>query len=325
MEFLFEFLVATGDWGGVVAGLAAAGVVPLALAALDAQTRYRIEEVVGLGGSCEGGRVSLSLHRDSRMDDQALLYRLMLLGDLATALSLPPEDLPSRMARNALDDPEAAVRIRALTRLDQDHPDHPATQRARVRASRDGSLQVRALAQVLGPDADPESLLALVVDAGIHEEVRTQALLRLPGPFTVGTFRGWLDGWEGQIARPGRSEQALVELLPNLPAAAQEPAWTALLLTPRGGVRERAARELGVIGTRPTVAPLADVRDHDDSPRALTRACDAAILAIQATLDGADPGGLAVLDEQAAGGGLSVAAGGGELSVSARKEREPPT
>lgn len=91
---------------------------PWALAVFDQETRRLVQIMVERwGATVEAGRIKHSLGGGAPAPDREVERTLRAAMDLARALSVAPEQIPDRLAENAVEDPEPHLRERALRML----------------------------------------------------------------------------------------------------------------------------------------------------------------------------------------------------------------
>jgi len=271
----------------------------------------------------EGG----SLGRPERLPE-------VLEAALAFARRLePPADVARRIAENLRDEPLPGVRVRSLTVLVREFPDHPATREALLAAREDPDAEVRLRAAAELGEEGRDVLLALAEGEGAEDATTARAVTALGTRLDPGEARRLLS--QALRTRRTATARACIEVLgrqrgPDSVAmlarvlavergelavaaadalgatrdpAAEAPLVEALDSRPRE-LRLAAARALGLVGTAAAVPPLkaAEARHSD-----LARAARQAIAEIQARLTGAEPGQLSLATAPGEAGQLSLA------------------
>jgi hypothetical protein len=307
------------------------GPAPLALALLDPPTRKQLPELLrGKVAQLHGSWIPLTLELDRgvlvvRLEDcgieTAERLALALQGALAAApLLAAPEDLPTRLADNYRNEAEAGVRLKIVTVLARELPDHPATRRTLLAACRDASTEISLrAATALGADGS-DAYLALVDDPATEDSLAAEAVAALGDRLSLHQLKTTLaravriDRWE--------TAQACLESLARRGHAPAEGQLLELLAQADPAAALAAARALGRVGTVAAVAPL---REHAAAalPSALRGAARQAIVDIQTRLTGAAPGQLTLAEDAA--GALSLASGTeGGLSLAGENRTAPP-
>jgi HEAT repeat protein len=250
-----------------------------------------------------------------------------------------PEDLPRRLADNLKGEPVAGVRLRALTTLFREFPDHPATREALLAAREDPDADVRLRAGVALGAEGRDVLLRIAGGEGAPDETTARAAAQLAGDLTAdeagALLRNALRTRRLATAREcigvlgRRGGGAVVRILARLLVVEKgETAWAAaralamtrdpaaeaaLLRALAGGPRDlrlAAATALGQVGSAAAVGPL---REAESGDAAMRRAARQAIAEIQSRAVGAAPGQLSLAGGES--GRLSLAPGEpGQLS-----------
>jgi hypothetical protein len=278
----------------------------IAHALLDAKTRETLRRRFDSVVSLWGGRLVVRVPALYTVAD-ALKAAL----DLARPLVLP-DDLATRLAHNALEDPVEGVRLACLRTLILRHAQHPATRGTLEHACEDTSERVRLEAALARHDEGHDALRRLAREA--KDEACAARALR--------ALQAALDPTEGMNLLEAALDRArpavaaiCIDVLgrrePELLPAGFEPLLIRRALWQSDEVRAAAAVALGKMGTVAAVLPLQETAQKASG--SLRRTIDDAVHAIQARLSGAERGQLTV--SQAEGGTVTLAAGGGEVSL----------
>ncbi len=250
-------------------------------------------------------------------------------------------DTAPRLASNLISEPLAGVRLRLLTTLIREFPEHPATREALLTARADPDADVRLRAGIaLGKDGR-EVLFELVQGEGAPDETNAHAVAALAEQLSVAqvesVLRNGLRLRKTKTARAcltvlgRRGGPEAVEMLARvlkvergeLACAAADAlgdtsdatAEQALLEALSGAAHERrlaAARALGRTGTAAAILPL---REAEKDDAALRRVARQAAAESQSRLPGASPGQLSLAENES--GRLSLSEGDeqGRLSL----------
>jgi hypothetical protein len=268
---------------------------------------------------------------------------------LAAALALarhlaPPEDVALRLAHNLKTEATPGVRLRCLSTLTREFPDHPATREALLAGRGDPDAEVRLRVGIaLGPQGR-EVLLGVAHGEGAADETTERAVAALGEHLSLeqaqgilrdalrtrreGTARACLGaiGFRGgpeavrtlaKVLAVERKDLAAdaAQALGRTGQPSAEGPLIAALASPFSRVRTAAARALGPVGTTGAVLPLKELEARDGAARAAARQ---AIAEIQARARGAFPGQLSLAAGES--GQLSLAADeAGRLSLSFRE------
>ncbi|HEX4965368.1 MAG TPA: HEAT repeat domain-containing protein [Thermoanaerobaculia bacterium] len=253
-----------------------------------------------------------------------------------------PLDAAQRLADNALQDPDAGVRIRNIVLLAREFPGEPATLETLRAACADKNPQVRLraakglgdeghailleLAESTGDDAlSAEAVSLMGRDLPVE---RTRALLgqalrrRLHQ-----TARACLEALGGSTAPEdvdtlakvmAREKSELAAVAATALGATGNPAAEPPLILALQGEKEdlqvAAANALARVGTTASVLPLKEAAERSTRNRDLLKATRQAIAEIQLRLPGASPGQLSLAGTEA--GQLSLApTEAGQLSL----------
>ena len=225
--------------------------------------------------------------------------------------------LEERLARVALEDPLASVRVAALETLHEARPREDLTHQTLTTACGDVEPHVRLAAAVrLGLPAGKRTLLGLASRTNVSDALSARAVTELRSHLPAGQARDIL----AEALRERRLETAVacLDTLGRLGSHADVAAR--VLSLEEGPVAVAAARALMRCGTPADIALLREVESRHPRTDPLPLACRAAIGAIHARQPGASPGQLALADDPS--GRLSPAAAeGGEVSVVPPHER----
>jgi hypothetical protein len=325
------------------------------LAVLDAETRRQIlSAVVESGARIRTGHLTLVQGNIRRAPET--VRRLVELG---RRLAIRPEEVPPRLARNAAEDPEPAVRLNNLQILQEFHPECAEVREASRIALGSNRPEIRlAAARFLGVEGLPVAR-ELALSANAAADIRRQALEHFlrnvmpedlapvleelaasPAPELlpalvegVGRVRhaavlsrltGLVDRFDDETAA-GYARAAV-----RLGEAAAEPGLLRLLERDAEAVQAAAARALARVGTVRAVEPLLRLaRGSSGAPREAARV---AVLQIQSRLGDAEAGRLSLAAPAEGEGALSLPGEerpGGELSLPGREstptESDPST
>ncbi len=244
-----------------------------------------------------------------------------------------PRDTARRVADNLKSEPVPGVRLRCLTALVRELPDHPATREALLAAREDSDAEVRLRAGMALGAEGRDLLLSLALGEGAEDATTERAVAALGQQLTLdeatAILRNALRARRESTARAAMGvlahrggEDAIhmiarvlaVERGPLANAAAstlgltgsplaEEPLLAALRSSDTS-LRVAATRALGLVGTVAAVAPLRELEARDSALRIAARQ---AIATIQARLAGAGPGQLSLAGGES--GQLSIAEG----------------
>lgn len=165
-----------------------------ALALLDHHTRTQMRELVALGGEVGDSVVEIStigLGKGALELVQEGSNALDLAVEFSRLLTIEGPEVPGRLARNAQNDPEPAVRLQNLQALGRHFPFHPESSHQHRASLRDYSAEVRfRAAEFLFslPGVDPETakkaasvLISLARTTKLPEDFRARSIRRLGG------------------------------------------------------------------------------------------------------------------------------------------------
>lgn len=268
---------------------------PLAIAAaLDEPARVALHEAYERGVRLHDGRASFSADRRLR-GSEAIGPIVESVVALARIFAPRPDDeLRASAARIATSDPLYDVRCQALLAL--------------ARAAPDSEELAAAARGVRGVDP---------TDAGMKGRVR----FRRRDLSAIGTARhgtlAEVRALLGEVSPP--VESLLLERIRRDAPADAERILVDRLARAEGEAKVTAARLLGEIGGREAVAPLHAAAPGILGETDLRRAITAALAAVKSRLGDVAPGELALADETADAGAVSLADERGALSV-ARKQ-----
>lgn len=317
------------------------GPLRLVTALLDFPTRRLIARAVV---ECEltlaGGDLEAYTF-DARVPE--VLPKLVELGKRFTE----PLDVAQRVADNALQDPEAGVRLRNLLLLVREFPGEPATLEVLRAACADWSSEIRLRAAMeLG--AEGREVLFQLTESDEDDAVSAQAvsLLGRELPFArtqailtqalrirrLQTARACLEsmGTSGDAAavevlakvlarETGELAVAAAEALGATGSPAAEAPLIAALERDKTDLRVAAATALASVGSAASVPALREAAEGSLFDRELRRAARQAIAEIQARVPGASPGQLSLAGVEA--GQLSLAqAEAGQVSLAHGQE-----
>ncbi len=298
-----------------------------ALAALSEGARRR---ALALGDgrnlSVVGGRLQL-VPVLPRIDPKLLGGYLDAAALLAAEMG-GEEGVDRRLLEIAGDDPEPEVReacLRALLTSPQTDPQ--VRHAAGALAAGASGIEIRVWAALEHPAAMREELVDAVWDASLPPSLRARALIALSG-VAGESERG--DAWSQALHNALLDEDlglrvAAARAVVRRGQSEVSPEVEETLMGLRGlveGEERRAVIEaLGVCGTRRSVALLRPFTVGMFTDNDQKRVAVEALEAIQARLVPA-PGGLSLADGGQEGGALSLAQGGGAVSL-ARLDKEP--
>jgi HEAT repeat protein len=236
---------------------------------------------------------------------------------------LPPGTMLERLLANATDDPNPGVRLRNLRLLGDKFRSEEETKRAAEAVLADPEPAIRLLAATLVRGSQGLAVLkALIEEPGISDEVRRDAV-RAAGasrdPSLLELLYALVPKRDPALA------EAVATALGQLGKAEAETSLLRLMSRENTEVKRAAAAALGLLGTVRAVEPLLQL-----AAGPLGETARDAVRRIQARLGGdAQAGRLSVAAQDAAAGGLSIAAEGGELSVAeddkAAEDPSPPS
>jgi hypothetical protein len=231
-----------------------------------------------------------------------------------------PVDVVTELAKSARQDPLSGVRVLYLRTLLREYPQDAELKALLREAVGDPDAAVRLeAATALGPDGLP-ALNALVGDAAVEDDVGVRAAETLGQHLDAETARATLRR-ERAAATDDRRPATACACAAALGRAGDPQDETLLLAISREhrdqSLRVAAVRALGLVGTAqavPSLAALADAGGGD-----LRRAGREAIATIQSRLKGATPGQLS-LDPGAAGQVALTDNSAGRVSDASAKE-----
>ena len=315
------------------------------VAICDRRVRAMIRELVSQRGTVAQGQVRLELQGGTETFGEIVGPARAVAG-LARALSERAEQPAALLLRqNAVGDPVAGVRRRALELLLRSFPGHAETRAALEALTTDPDPEVRLLATLNHDDGSAgDRLSEMALDASLTNAARADALSRLvmgkPGVGVLPVVERALADRSPRVRAVavdavGRAHHhpAIATLLSLATKAAdpdeqralcdafwrlRDPAAERVLLDlfERGGlsVRLAAARALGRVGGVSAVEPLRNAAAGLLAGE-LGRIAAEAVAAIQARLTHAAEGQLSVLDGPDEAGRVSVATAAGAVSV----------
>ncbi|HTV22969.1 MAG TPA: HEAT repeat domain-containing protein [Polyangiaceae bacterium] len=305
-------------------------------AALGYTTRALLTPLLSQGVNIEGGKF---IYRSdwSERENASLPQLLRRLAAIAQALSIPPEQVPQRLAQSALTDPAPDVRLSNLRYLVA-----PATNAPRSIIDdtvptllEDPHAAVRALAaQHAGVQGHPV-LRQLVADASIELAVRIQAARALgqrTSPDLEGLRAALLDRLPPEVLCAALSVagahadadlrdavlRSAASVHPSVRAEAAgalgvladpltEPHLILLLSDPDPDVQQASADALGAFGSIAAVEPLLPLTGGLMRALRVTEAARAAIVRIQGRLGDVDAGRLSLSESHELAGAVDIA------------------
>lgn len=244
--------------------------------------------------------------------EHELVRKIEVPLQVAESLALADDSILDRLAWNATEDPDLAVRINALRAIAGAYPDLPPGIRARLRPLLgDGRASVRFhTARTLG-DEGFGTLKALV--KGGNGDLSARALEYLSGRLSPEELRPLVQ--KSLLAGGELLHLAALRVLGSLGDPGMEGSAARLLNSPSKDVRLAAVEALGRIGTASSVTLLrgfsVDLLDFD------TRAAvGRAIGMIKGRLTGAEEGQVSLAADDAPEGRVSLAEDTGEGRLS---------
>jgi hypothetical protein len=302
------------------------------LAALDEDMRSLILPVVPRGGVVvKDGRITC---RKERLEDVPGMIRILV--KLGNHLMIREEDIPERLAKNAIKDSNPLVRLRNLELLEKRYPGWPQSVRAcraaltsthvelkyagAVYLGREGigaleemalsdttweSHRINALKHLAKPEFREEAIPVLVqlLDSPVHTVRRAAAegIGRLRHRDSLRKL--------GEILGVCDQETALVivKAMERIREPAAEEFLFPLLQWESTPLKYAIAEALGRFGTVQAVEPLLEVAKGLTVPHELKWAARKAVAQIQSRLGGAEAGRLSITTPVEEDGGLSLA------------------
>ena len=311
--------ILTGD-EGFDAAVNVSGPEPIAVAFLGQEARTSVLELLAAGGSVRQGCVRLEFKGAMSGPGEISQAVESLLGLVS---DLPPGTVLERLLANATDDPNPGVRLRNLRLLADKFRSEEETKRAAEAVLADPEPAIRLLAATLVRGSQGlAALKALIEEPDISDEVRRDAV-RAAGasrdPSLLELLYALVPKRDPALA------EAVATALGQLGKAEAETSLLRLMSRESTEVKRAAAAALGLVGTVRAVEPLLQL-----AAGPLGETARDAVRRIQARLGGdAQAGRLSVAAQDAAAGGLSIAAEGGELSVAedhkAAEDPSPPS
>jgi HEAT repeat protein len=281
------------------------GQEPVAAALLGEQTRRSVRRLISSGGGVRQG--CLYLEKEGRMSEPGEIRDAV--GMLVKFASDLPAGKPAeRLLANATSDRIPGVRLQNLRLLDKWFRTEEETRRGAERALSDPEPSIRLLAATLVPAGQGAPVLkGLLEDPAIADDVLRDAV-RAAGAAKDASLLAPL------YALVPRHDPALAEAvataLGQLGDAEAENALLRLLGRDDVEVKRAAAAALGLVGTIRAVEPLLLLAKGPVAGTARD-----AVRRIQAKLGDAESGRLSIAEQEAAVGGLSIAAGGSEVTA----------
>jgi HEAT repeat protein len=323
----------------------------LARALFDVETRVAVRRLfrdVDASVALQEGKLVVDIPERAFGDGlERLPYLLDAVLGVARRLVLP-EDIATRLARNARGDPIAAVRLQNLLALVGEYPEHAATRDALHAACADESDEIRLRgAMALGGEGH-DVLLEIASREGADDSYACRAIAALGKNLPVERAKALLDqaltnrnvpkacaciealGRNGgaesvdtlahvMLAGGAISASAAARALGATGQASAEHHLLEALKLDSPDLREAAAEALGRVGSVKAVLPLQAAGEGHGGTRDLRRAARQAIAEIQSRLTGASPGQLSIATGEA--GQLSLAESeAGQLSVAQAEE-----
>jgi HEAT repeat protein len=317
------------------------------VALMDAETRRAVKRFVKVGGKI--GWADLTLERSGVLKDWGEIVELAnVMMTVAARLGRGP--VPQLLLENVQSDPIPAVRVRNFQLLVDRFGSSEQTKRAVQVALGDRDPFVRVLGAAHEQGEKGMAILqAVAADPRSEVDVRVLALKRLVAIFGYANARPLvidalaapdriLNGaavlaagtahdvsqLERITALADAGDEALTETvataLGKLGDARAEVALIGLLGRESTAVRIAAAAALGLIGTVHAVEPLLPLSKGLLGNADLHKAARDSIRRIQSRLGDAEAGRVSVASVDEAAGAVSLAAGGGEVSLAQSEE-----
>ncbi|MEY2932866.1 MAG: hypothetical protein RL033_3615, partial [Pseudomonadota bacterium] len=326
-------------------------------AALSSAARERVLTLLRWRGWVQQGQVTCQTNweqEQERGQSQAALRNAIAL---ARQLSVPPDALHQRLAQNALEDPEPAVRLQNLRFLVATETHTPpellaSTARSLLRdvysvrllaaqqLGVEGQAALRGLAadgnarldqrlaavHSLGQGATPDLAgLRALLDSPPSAELLTAALAAVPatGATLVDSVLGCTQSTYAAV------RVAAAQALGVLAQPHTEPALLRLLADPSTEVQQASAEALGALGSVAAVEPLLPLTESLLRPQ-LRQAARGAIGRIQSRLGSVEAGRVSLAEPHELAGALdladtSAAVRAGELSLVEPETSVPAT
>lgn len=298
--------VQIGD-GEFDAAVNVSGPEPIAVAFLGQEARTSIRELIAAGGSVQQGCIRLDIKGD--MSGRGEIRRAVeWLLELVSGL--PHGTVLQRHCANATGDRYPGVRLRNLRLLAEKFRATEEAKSAALAALADPEPAVRLFAATFVKGGQGLAVLkALLEDADISDDLRADAV-RAAGasrdPSLLGAVYALVPRRDPALA------EAVAAALGQFGGADAEHSLLRLMSRDAMEVKRAAATALGLLGTVSAVEPLLQLAREGP----LKEIARDAVRRIQARLGGeAEAGRLSIAAQDAAAGGLSIAADGGELSV----------
>lgn len=295
------------------------------LAHLGEPARSALHPLLSRGARLEYGKLRLVLPAPAKGAGD-LSGAVRTLARAGRLLQLGEGGVPAALARNAVSDSNPRVRLLNLTALLRHHPQTEAARQAAAKALEDLDPVIRLRAAQFLPGGEPAAVLSALVRTAAEPWVRVEALRELdhkrPYAEISTAVAAALDAAEEElrreavkvIARAGDREkvdalaamaadappplaETLAEALGRLGGPRAEEALMRLLAHESTPVRCQAARALGEMGTVRAVEPLLPLT-RGLLGGELQQAARDAVRRIQARLDDAEAGRLAIVDDQ---------------------------
>jgi HEAT repeat protein len=311
------------------------GPMRLVFMMLDAEVRRLLSEADAIGAlEISGGELRVETV------DRQLREILPLLLDAGRRFAQRP-DAAQRLGENAIQDPDARVRLKNLLLLIGEFPGEPRARKVLRAACSDPNLEVRLrAARELG--AEGRGLLMELAENPEDDAVSAQAVSvlgrELPFERTKSILVHSLRRRRSQTARAclesighsgaaeaigvlskvmarekGELATAAAQALGTTGSPAAEPSLIQALQRQQKDLRVASANALGRAGSSAAVLPLKEAAERFADPK-LSQAARQAIAEIQSRLPGASPGQLSLAGAEA--GQLSLAqAEAGQLSI----------
>jgi HEAT repeat protein len=310
--------ILTGD-EAFDAAVNVSGPEPIAVAFLGQEARTSVSELLAAGGSVRQGCIHLESKGAMSGEGDIRWAAELLLGLVSV---LPGGTMLEHVLANATGDGNPGVRLRNLKLLAEKFRSEEETKRAALAALADPEPAIRLFAATFVKGGQGLAVLKeLLENAAVPDDVRVDAV-RAAGasrdPALLELLYALVPKRDPALAA------AVATALGQLGKAEAETSLLRLMSRESTEVKRAAAAALGLLGTVRAVEPLLQL-----AAGPLGETARDAVRRIQARLGGdAQAGRLSVAAQDAAAGGLSIAAEGGELSVAeddkAAEDPSPP-
>lgn len=173
-------------------------------AVLDAATRRLLGGIAHQPSfSLDGGRIEITDHADSGGGDGARLAGILtLVLQFAGRLTIPPGEVPQRLAENARKDPDPRVRWRNLEVLTREFPERPESREALRAALEDPHPEVRLRAAAAGGEDGFDTLAGLARTPAAQRDRLWERELQRAGGAASGRLWWELELPDGSKAPP---------------------------------------------------------------------------------------------------------------------------